>query len=155
MRQGVIIALDDVTRMTGGVVDVLPAIGALRKGNRGNAKQITFGCGGDRDPHKRPLMGAAAAAHADQIVLTNDNPRSESPETILAQIRAGVPLARTEPDRALAIALALTQADARDVVLVAGKGHEDYQEMAGVRTPFSDREQVALALRARRTGVRV
>ncbi len=123
---------------------------------RGGRLWCVFGCGGDRDPHKRPLMGAAAGGHADQIVLTNDNPRSEYPEAIVAQIRPGLVghgAVQIELDRARAVALALGQADARDVVLVAGKGHEDYQETAGVRQPFSDRQQVGLALQARRTGV--
>ncbi|KRI01691.1 UDP-N-acetylmuramoyl-L-alanyl-D-glutamate--2,6-diaminopimelate ligase [Curvibacter sp. PAE-UM] len=123
---------------------------------RGGRLWCVFGCGGDRDPHKRPLMGAAATQHADHIVLTNDNPRSEAPEAIVAQIRPGLVghgAVQIELDRAQAIALALGQADARDVVLVAGKGHEDYQETAGVRLPFSDRQQVGLALQARRTGV--
>ncbi len=123
---------------------------------RGGRLWCVFGCGGDRDPHKRPLMGAAATQHADHIVLTNDNPRSEAPEAIVAQIRPGLAghgAVQIELDRAQAIALALGQADARDVVLVAGKGHEDYQETAGVRQPFSDRQQVGLALQARRTGV--
>lgn len=123
---------------------------------RGGQLWCVFGCGGDRDPHKRPLMGAAATQHADHIVLTNDNPRSEAPEAIVAQIRPGLVghgAVQIELDRAQAIALALGQADARDVVLVAGKGHEDYQETAGVRLRFSDRQQVGLALQARRTGV--
>ncbi len=122
---------------------------------RGGRLWCVFGCGGDRDQHKRPLMGAAATQHADHIVLTNDNPRSEVPEAIVAQIRAGLAghgAVRIELDRARAIALALGQADARDVVLVAGKGHEDYQETAGVRSPFSDRLQVRQVLHARRTG---
>ncbi len=122
---------------------------------RGGRLWCVFGCGGDRDPHKRPLMGAAATQHADHIVLTNDNPRSEAPEAIVAQIRPGLAghgAVQTELDRARAIALALRQAGANDVVLVAGKGHEDYQEMAGVRLPFSDRQQVGLALQARRQG---
>ncbi|HBH39446.1 MAG TPA: UDP-N-acetylmuramoyl-L-alanyl-D-glutamate--2,6-diaminopimelate ligase [Curvibacter sp.] len=146
------LAVVDYAHTPDALAQVLQALRPLAA-QRGGRLWCVFGCGGDRDPHKRPLMGAAAAAHADQIVLTNDNPRSESPEAILAQIRAGAPAARVEPDRARAIATALAQAEARDVVLVAGKGHEDYQEMAGVRTPFSDREQVGLALRARRTGV--
>ncbi len=122
---------------------------------RGGRLWCVFGCGGDRDPHKRPLMGAAATQHADHIVLTNDNPRSETPEAIVAQIRPGLAghgAVQTELDRARAIATALGQADMRDVVLVAGKGHEDYQETAGVRLPFSDRQQVGLALQARRVG---
>ena len=112
-----------------------------------------FGCGGDRDPHKRPLMAAAAEALADRLVLTSDNPRSESPAAILAQMRQGLvqPLAATViEDRALAIAQAVSEAGSSDVVLVAGKGHETTQEVAGVFHPFSDvaQLQVALAVRA-------
>jgi UDP-N-acetylmuramoyl-L-alanyl-D-glutamate--2,6-diaminopimelate ligase len=122
---------------------------------RGGRLWCVFGCGGDRDPHKRPLMGAAAKRHADRVVLTNDNPRSESPEAIVAQIRPGLAghgAVQVELDRSRAVALALGEADTRDVVLVAGKGHEDYQETAGVRSAFSDRQQVQQALRARATG---
>ncbi len=100
-----------------------------------------FGCGGERDRGKRPLMGAAAAALADEVVVTDDNPRAEDPERIVAEILAGVPTGarvRVERDRATAIALALSVAAAEDVVLVAGKGHEGVQEIAGVRRPFSD-----------------
>ena len=127
------------------------ALQALRPlvAQRGGQLWCVFGCGGDRDPSKRPLMGAMAASHADRVIVTNDNPRSEPPQAIISQILLG--LAGFEPvlvqaDRALAIAQALAQADARDVVLVAGKGHEDYQEVAGVKQPFSDRVQVARAL---------
>jgi UDP-N-acetylmuramoyl-L-alanyl-D-glutamate--2,6-diaminopimelate ligase len=107
-----------------------------------------FGCGGDRDNSKRPMMGAVAAAHADRVVLTSDNPRSESPQAILAQIlpalggQTGIVV---EPDRALAIRHALGLAAPQDVVLIAGKGHEDYQEVAGQRLPFSDAAQVRAA----------
>ena len=127
------------------------ALQALRPlvAQRGGQLWCVFGCGGDRDPTKRPLMGAMAASHADKVIVTNDNPRSEQPQAIISQILLG--LAGFEPvvvqaDRALAIAQALAQADARDVVLVAGKGHEDYQEIAGIKQPFSDRVQVARAL---------
>ena len=98
-----------------------------------------FGCGGDRDRGKRPLMGAAATRLADLAVITSDNPRSEAPLKIITDIRKG---ARgdylVEPDRRRAIARALREARRGDVVLVAGKGHENYQEIAGVRRPFSD-----------------
>ena len=129
------------------------ALQALRPlvAQRGGQLWCVFGCGGDRDPIKRPLMGAMAAQHADRVIVTNDNPRSEKPQAIISQILPG--LAGFEPvvvqaDRSLAIAQALAQADAHDVVLVAGKGHEDYQEIAGVKQPFSDRVQVAQALQA-------
>jgi len=123
---------------------------------RGGMLWCVFGCGGDRDTLKRPLMGAEAASLADRVVLTSDNPRHEDPAAIVAQIRAGMPAAATvevELDRARAIAWALKCARPADVVLVAGKGHEDYQETAGLRVPFSDEQQVRRALQARAEGV--
>ncbi len=111
-----------------------------------------FGCGGDRDATKRPLMGAVAATTADELVLTSDNPRSEPPAAILDQIAQGVPagtaLHRIE-DRAAAILYALKHAADVDVVLVAGKGHESTQEIMGRKQPFSDQEHVRLALASR------
>lgn len=108
---------------------------------------LVLGCGGDRDPYKRPLMGAAAATLADVAVLTSDNPRSEDPEAIIAAMLAGcesVPLAQraevlVEPDRAAAIADAVARAHDGDAVIIAGKGHEQGQEVAGVIRPFDDR----------------
>jgi UDP-N-acetylmuramoyl-L-alanyl-D-glutamate--2,6-diaminopimelate ligase len=119
---------------------------------RGGRLCIVFGAGGDRDPGKRPVMAAAAAAGADTIVLTSDNPRGESAESIINQLVAGLPAGasyRREADRGRAIGLALRQADARDVVLIAGKGHEPYQEVAGRRLPFSDVAVARAALRDR------
>lgn len=119
--------------------------------SRGGKLWCLFGCGGDRDAGKRPLMGAVASRHADHVVLTSDNPRSEDAAVIMAQILAGMPASATvlqNSDRALAIATALQQARPQDVVLIAGKGHESYQEIQGVRKPFSDREQAELALAA-------
>jgi UDP-N-acetylmuramoyl-L-alanyl-D-glutamate--2,6-diaminopimelate ligase len=121
---------------------------------RGGALCCVFGCGGDRDPGKRAPMGAIAAQLADRVVVTSDNPRGESPQAIVAQVLAGVPAALAgrvdaEPDRRAAIARSVRQADARDVVLVAGKGHEDYQEIAGRRLPFSDADEARAALAAR------
>lgn len=99
-----------------------------------------FGCGGDRDPGKRPMMGAIAEKIADVAVLTSDNPRTEDPQAILRDVLAGMDAARThvEADREAAIHWAVSQARAGDVVLVAGKGHEEYQDIAGVKRPFSD-----------------
>lgn len=130
------------------------ALAALRplSDQRGGQLWCVFGCGGDRDPIKRPLMGAMAARHADRVVVTSDNPRSERPEAIISQILLGLEgfeNVTVEPDRARAIAQTLSQAGAADVVLVAGKGHEDYQDVAGVRHPFSDSAQVQQALRNR------
>jgi UDP-N-acetylmuramoyl-L-alanyl-D-glutamate--2,6-diaminopimelate ligase len=116
---------------------------------RGGRLVCVFGCGGNRDPGKRPLMGEAAARRADAVILTSDNPRDEDPQAILADIARGAPGARIIADRAEAIRAAIAEADARDVVLIAGKGHETYQEIAGRRLPFSDVDCAAAALAAR------
>jgi len=108
-----------------------------------------FGCGGDRDTGKRPEMGAVAAELADRLVLTSDNPRSEPPEKIIKDVMAGVPATarlHVEPDRALAIQWAITHASENDLVLIAGKGHESYQEVAGIHHPFSDHEHAMRVL---------
>ncbi|RME97980.1 MAG: UDP-N-acetylmuramoyl-L-alanyl-D-glutamate--2,6-diaminopimelate ligase, partial [Alphaproteobacteria bacterium] len=100
------------------------------------------GCGGDRDPGKRPLMAGAACDHADVVWLTSDNPRSEDPQRILDDMLAGVPdgaTIRVEADRRAAIEAAVAEAAPDDLVVIAGKGHERYQEVAGVRRPFDDR----------------
>jgi UDP-N-acetylmuramoyl-L-alanyl-D-glutamate--2,6-diaminopimelate ligase len=126
-----------------------------------------FGCGGDRDRGKRPLMGEAAARRADVAFVTSDNPRTETPESIIDMIlegvrRSGKPersateLAQgqtgfhVEPDRRAAIARAVALARAGDVVLLAGKGHEDYQIIGTQKTHFDDREVAATAFAARR-----
>ena len=129
------------------------ALQALRPlaARRGGRLCCVVGCGGDRDAGKRPLMAAAAEQQADTLVLTSDNPRSEDPLHILAQMQAGLKQPGqvvVEPDRAAAIAATVAHAGARDVVLLAGKGHEDYQEIAGVKQPFSDLEQGRRALLA-------
>lgn len=119
---------------------------------RGGRLWCVFGCGGNRDPIKRPLMGGIADQLADHVVLTSDNPRHEDPHAILAQVRAGVhgrARLAVVADRREAIAEALADAEPHDVVLIAGKGHEDYQEIAGVRTPFSDVEEARAALAQR------
>jgi UDP-N-acetylmuramoyl-L-alanyl-D-glutamate--2,6-diaminopimelate ligase len=116
---------------------------------RGGKLWCVFGCGGDRDTSKRPLMGAIAGKLADWVVVTSDNPRSEKPEAIIAQILLGLPSCQTlevQSDRALAIAQTIGQAERRDVVLLAGKGHEATQEVAGVKSPFSDRAHAERAL---------
>ncbi|MCW5653010.1 UDP-N-acetylmuramoyl-L-alanyl-D-glutamate--2,6-diaminopimelate ligase [Hydrogenophaga sp.] len=119
---------------------------------RGGALWVVVGCGGDRDASKRPLMAAAAERGATHPVLTSDNPRSEDPGAILDQMLAGLSrrdAARVEPDRAQAIAWTVSQAQAHDVVLIAGKGHEDYQDVQGVKRPFSDLLQARAALERR------
>jgi UDP-N-acetylmuramoyl-L-alanyl-D-glutamate--2,6-diaminopimelate ligase len=111
-----------------------------------------FGCGGDRDRSKRPQMGAIAARLADQVVVTSDNPRTEDPARILADVVAGIPAgiaAVVEGDRSVAIARAIAAAGPQDLVLIAGKGHEDYQILGTTKIHFDDREQAAQALRAR------
>ena len=107
-----------------------------------------FGCGGDRDPGKRPLMGEVAAGLADRVIITSDNPRSEEALRIIADIAAGAPLAEEEVDRPRAIAMAIAGASANDVVLLAGKGHEPYQEILGQRIPYSDLVEARKALAA-------
>jgi len=121
---------------------LLKALAALREHCRG-ALWCVFGCGGDRDPGKRPLMGAIADESADEIIVTDDNPRSEDPEQITRAIVGGI--AKHQPrvihDRGAAIAAALGMAVVGDVVLIAGKGHEEYQIYGAARRSFSDRAE--------------
>jgi UDP-N-acetylmuramoyl-L-alanyl-D-glutamate--2,6-diaminopimelate ligase len=130
---------------------VLQALRPLARARVGRLVCV-FGCGGNRDASKRPLMGAIAARDADAVVVTSDNPRAEAPAAILADIVAGVAdrrhVAMVE-DRRIAIATAVADADTRDVILLAGKGHEDYQEVAGVKLPFSDVAEASAALARR------
>lgn len=118
---------------------VLLALRELADTKRGKLICV-FGCGGDRDRGKRPMMGRVAEKFADWSIVTSDNPRSEAPQAIIAEILDGMSAARHEviEDRAAAIAAAVQRAGSRDTVLVAGKGHEDYQEIVGVKHPFSD-----------------
>ena len=120
---------------------------------RGGRLWCVFGCGGDRDPGKRPLMGAVAERNADRVVVTSDNPRSEQPDAIIEQIVQGLAnagAATVQPDRARAIADSVAAAAPQDVILLAGKGHEDYQEVAGVKHAFSDQAHATAALRKRK-----
>jgi UDP-N-acetylmuramoyl-L-alanyl-D-glutamate--2,6-diaminopimelate ligase len=119
---------------------------------RGGRLAVVFGAGGDRDPSKRPLMGGIAARFADRVLITSDNPRSEDPLLIIEQIRNAIRGAyEVEADRARAIEKAIVESSPSDVVLIAGKGHETYQEIAGRRIHFCDQEQARAAL-ARRPG---
>lgn len=134
---------------------VARALEALRPTaqRRGGALVVLLGCGGDRDTSKRPLMGEVASRGADRFYATSDNPRSEDPHAIIEQMIAGaVPGAATlicQVDRAAAIAAAIADADSRDVVLIAGKGHEDYQILGTRKIHFDDREHAAAALERR------
>lgn len=134
------------------------ALAALRDHLPGSGRLwCLFGCGGDRDAGKRPLMAAVAERHADRLVVTDDNPRSENPGAIRTQVFEGLsPEARERTwnieGRGAAISRLLGEAGGDDVVLIAGKGHEDYQEIDGVREPFSDVEQAERALSTRVAG---
>jgi UDP-N-acetylmuramoyl-L-alanyl-D-glutamate--2,6-diaminopimelate ligase len=127
------------------------ALSALRPiaDQRGGNVWCVFGCGGDRDSGKRPQMGRVAQEFADHIVITSDNPRSEAPENIIAMIQSGMlgnpENVQTLPDRAAAIMAAVRHADIKDIVLVAGKGHESTQEINGKKFDFSDQEHIRLA----------
>jgi UDP-N-acetylmuramoyl-L-alanyl-D-glutamate--2,6-diaminopimelate ligase len=145
-----ITAFVDYSHKPGAVEAVLRSLRPVTRGNL----IIVLGCGGDRDRAKRPMMGAAAASLADVAVLTSDNPRSEDPLAILSAMldgAASVPAARrgrviVEPDRAAAIAHAVSLAGSGDVIVVAGKGHETGQYVAGQVLPFDDRQVTAAAL---------
>jgi UDP-N-acetylmuramoyl-L-alanyl-D-glutamate--2,6-diaminopimelate ligase len=123
------------------------ALAALREHCRGELWCV-FGCGGDRDAGKRPIMGSIADDLADEIIVTDDNPRSEDPQEIIRAITRGIKShpARVIPDRAAAIAAALNRAQAADIVLIAGKGHEDYQIYGATRRSFSDRAEAQRVL---------
>jgi UDP-N-acetylmuramoyl-L-alanyl-D-glutamate--2,6-diaminopimelate ligase len=130
---------------------VLQSLRALTPGRL----QVIFGCGGDRDRGKRPLMGAIAERLADRVILTSDNPRSESPEGILAEIRGGMHRpenARVIPDRREAIRAGLQDLGGGDCLLVAGKGHEAYQILGTERRHFSDQEEILAWARERGEG---
>jgi UDP-N-acetylmuramoyl-L-alanyl-D-glutamate--2,6-diaminopimelate ligase len=123
---------------------VLAALRPAAEKRRGKLA-VVFGAGGDRDPAKRPAMGEVAARLADVVLVTSDNPRNEDPLSIISQIG----LKEFEVDRARAIEKAILESAPDDVVLIAGKGHETYQEIAGRRLPFSDAEAARAALAKR------
>ena len=139
-------AVVDYAHTPDALENVLKAIRAAIGTGRGQVITV-FGAGGDRDRGKRPQMGEVAARLSDRIIITDDNPRSENPEDIADDIRAGIPVdsatrVDTIPERAAAIHVAVTEARPGDVVLVAGKGHEDYQIFADRTIHFDDHEQV-------------
>jgi UDP-N-acetylmuramoyl-L-alanyl-D-glutamate--2,6-diaminopimelate ligase len=150
------LAVVDYAHKPGAVAALLDTLrGRLTGGGR---LLVVLGCGGDRDAAKRPLMGAEAASRAELLVITDDNPRSEPPAAIRAAMRAGAlaapPLGEVLEvgDRRDAIAAAVARARPHDVLVVAGKGHEAGQEVAGERRPFSDVEELAAAIRAGEPG---
>jgi UDP-N-acetylmuramoyl-L-alanyl-D-glutamate--2,6-diaminopimelate ligase len=141
------LALVDYAHSPDALAKVLDAARAHARGR----VFCVFGCGGDRDPGKRPMMGAIAEARADVVVVTDDNPRTEDSRAIIGQILGGMresDAAHVIADRAEAIHFALSEADAGDVVVVAGKGHEDYQLVGAEKRAFSDRLVVLDALGA-------
>jgi UDP-N-acetylmuramoyl-L-alanyl-D-glutamate--2,6-diaminopimelate ligase len=146
---GEIIVIIDYAHTPDALENVLQAIGKLRAGE----KVITVvGCGGNRDQEKRPRMGGIAARLSDRVILTSDNPRNEEPMAIIDDMKGGIGPSQvrkvlTVIDRAEALKTALLMAESNDIVLVAGKGHEDYQEIAGKRHHFSDREKLVELLR--------
>jgi UDP-N-acetylmuramoyl-L-alanyl-D-glutamate--2,6-diaminopimelate ligase len=144
--------LVDYAHTPDALVRALEAVRAVTQGR----VWCVFGCGGDRDATKRGPMGEAVARRADVAVVTNDNPRTEDPQAIAAAVVAGVRAAGAEPvvelDRRRAIDLAVRSASPGDAVLIAGKGHEDYQILGMVKLPFDDRIEARRALAARRSG---
>jgi UDP-N-acetylmuramoyl-L-alanyl-D-glutamate--2,6-diaminopimelate ligase len=147
------IVVVDYAHTPHGLEQVLEALresfGSTRSDRKPRRLTCVFGCGGERDAGKRPLMGAVACRLADEVVITSDNPRGEAPLAIIEDIVRGTQSARTivEPDRQRAIRVAIARARPGDIVLIAGKGHEAYQDIGGVRYPFSDAAQVDNALR--------
>jgi UDP-N-acetylmuramoyl-L-alanyl-D-glutamate--2,6-diaminopimelate ligase len=140
---GKIFAIVDYAHTPDALLNVLATIKKVKKGYE---QVITVvGCGGDRDKTKRPVMAAVACEHSDKVIFTSDNPRSENPQLIIADMEAGVPASAKRKcisitDRREAIKTAITLAHEDDIVLVAGKGHEKYQEIKGVRNHFDDKE---------------
>ena len=147
-----ILALVDYAHTPDALANSLQAARQLAAENR---VIVVFGCGGDRDHAKRPLMGAVATDLADHAVLTSDNPRSEDPALIIGQVAKGANEQKldVEPDRRAAIRAAIEMARPGDVVVVAGKGHETGQEIAGREIPFDDREELAAAIADSRSRV--
>jgi UDP-N-acetylmuramoyl-L-alanyl-D-glutamate--2,6-diaminopimelate ligase len=140
-----LIAIVDYAHTPDALLNVLATIKKLKKGNE---QVITVvGCGGDRDKTKRPIMAEVACEHSDKVILTSDNPRSEDPAQIIKDMEAGVNIVSKKKtisivERKEAIKTAVSLAKSDDIILVAGKGHEKYQEIKGVRNHFDDKEVV-------------
>ena len=140
-----IVAIVDYAHTPDAVENVLETILDLRK--QGQQVLTVLGCGGDRDKTKRPEMAEVAARMSDKVILTSDNPRSEDPVQIIRDMEAGLPAEKKKnvfsiTDRREAIRAAVHLAQPGDVILVAGKGHEKYQEINGVKNHFDDREEL-------------
>jgi UDP-N-acetylmuramoyl-L-alanyl-D-glutamate--2,6-diaminopimelate ligase len=142
-ERGKVIGIVDYAHTPDALLNVLLTIKKLKNGNE---KVITVvGCGGDRDKTKRPVMGEVACEHSDRVIFTSDNPRSEDPMQILADMEEGLSVTAKKkfvsvPDRKQAIKMAVDMARPEDIVLIAGKGHEKYQEINGVKHHFDDKE---------------
>jgi UDP-N-acetylmuramoyl-L-alanyl-D-glutamate--2,6-diaminopimelate ligase len=140
-----VIAIVDYAHTPDALLNVLATIKKLRKGNE---QVITVvGCGGDRDKTKRPIMAEAACEHSDKVILTSDNPRSEDPAQIIKDMETGLSSTAKRKyisiaDRREAIKTAVSFAQPEDIILIAGKGHEKYQEIKGVKHHFDDKEVV-------------
>jgi UDP-N-acetylmuramoyl-L-alanyl-D-glutamate--2,6-diaminopimelate ligase len=151
-----VVALVDYAHTPDALERVLHSVRAFARKKDGSPSRVVcvFGCGGDRDPRKRPVMGEVAARLADRVIVTNDNPRSEDPEVIASAILAGASGSTTsvwrELDRRCAIERAIRSAEPGDVVLIAGKGHEPYQILGDRTIAFDDREEARRALAERR-----
>ncbi|WP_343668633.1 UDP-N-acetylmuramoyl-L-alanyl-D-glutamate--2,6-diaminopimelate ligase [Chitinophaga sp.] len=145
-----IIGIVDYAHTPDALLNVLATIKNLRKGNE---QVITVvGCGGDRDTAKRPVMAEVAVERSDRVILTSDNPRSEDPNEIIRQMEAGVPVHLKKKvlsitDRKEAIKTAISLANPEDIILIAGKGHEKYQEIQGVKHPFDDKQVLEETMR--------
>jgi UDP-N-acetylmuramoyl-L-alanyl-D-glutamate--2,6-diaminopimelate ligase len=140
-----VIAIVDYAHTPDALINVLATIKKLKQGHE---QVITVvGCGGDRDKTKRPVMGEVACEHSDKVIFTSDNPRTEDPLQILNDMETGLPVSAKRkyvsiPDRQQAIKTAISMAQPEDIVLIAGKGHEKYQEINGVKHHFDDKEVV-------------
>jgi UDP-N-acetylmuramoyl-L-alanyl-D-glutamate--2,6-diaminopimelate ligase len=142
-----IIGIIDYAHTPDALENVLTTIAKLRKGDE--AVITVVGCGGDRDKTKRPIMAQVACDLSTKVILTSDNPRSEDPNTILSEMEVGLSSAAKRKyikivDRHEAIKAAISFAKSGDIILVAGKGHEKYQDINGVKTHFDDKEQLTL-----------
>jgi UDP-N-acetylmuramoyl-L-alanyl-D-glutamate--2,6-diaminopimelate ligase len=138
-----VMGIVDYAHKPDALLNVLMTIDTLRKGEESVITVV--GCGGDRDRAKRPLMAQVACQHSDKVILTSDNPRSEEPQAILEEMEAGIPVSGKRKalliaDRREAIKTAISISKPGDIILVAGKGHEKYQEIKGVRHPFDDKQ---------------